>query len=211
LKLARQHNFSLVLTNLLPELAFELKRGLGLNLDAEHCQVFADIDRGLDWCEQQILAAATPLAIPPEPVRLVDQLTQLFLTADQARRFVAYLTAQTVPADHYIFRPGEIDGGLYFIESGQVTVLLEQANGRSKRLQTCTSGHLLGEMRFYGKAPLSTAVVTDVPSQLYHLPKESFSRMQQEAPDLAQALQAHIVTILCDSLLRREQQLKVMQ
>jgi SulP family sulfate permease len=48
-------------------------------------------------------------------------------------------------------------------------------------------------------------------SHLYYLPKETFERMEQEAPDLVQALQTYIVNILCDSLLRREQQLRVMQ
>jgi SulP family sulfate permease len=163
LKLARKQDFSLVLTNLLPALADELKRGLGITLDAEPCRVFPDIDHGLEWCEQQILAT-TPLEPELSTVpRFVDQLTQLFLTEGQAQRFVTYLSPQAFPAGHYLFRAGEAHPGLYFIESGQVSVLLEQANGNSKRLQTCTSGHLLGEMRFYDKPPLSTSVVTDVP------------------------------------------------
>ena len=209
LKLAHQQNFSLVLTNLLPELELEIQRGI--NLDSDMCRMFADIDRGLEWCEQQILSETMPLTPSSETIPLCDQLTQLFLTAEQASRFVTYLSPQSYPAEHYIFRQGEMHTGLYFIESGQVSVLLEQASGHRKRLQTCTSGHLLGEMRFYSKAPLSTSVVTDVPSQLYYLSKETFERMQQDAPDLVDALQAYIVRILCDSLLRREQQLQVMQ
>lgn len=209
LKLAHQQHFSLVLTNLLPELKQKLNRGI--SLDSELCHVFADIDRGLEWCEQQILSeiiASSPLS---ESAPLRDQLAQIFLTANQASDFITYLSPQAYPAGHYIFRQGEIHTGLYFIESGQVSVLLEQANGHRKRLQTCTSGHLLGEMRFYSKAPLSTSVVTDVPSQLYYLSQETFERMQKDAPALVHALEAYIVRILCDSLLRREQQLKVMQ
>lgn len=208
LKLARQQNFLVVLTNLSADLQLALQRGI--NLDSDRCQLFTDIDRGLEWCEQQILALAAP-AVAPEQTCFTDQLTQIFLTPDQAKDFISYLSLQTLPARHYIFRQGEVHTGLYFIKSGQVSVLLEQANGHSKRLQTCTTGHLLGEMRFYSKAPLSTSVVTDVPSQLYYLSKESFEDLQQNAPELAQALQTYIVTILCDSLLRREQQLKVMQ
>ncbi|MEB3210319.1 MAG: SulP family inorganic anion transporter [Leptolyngbyaceae bacterium] len=209
LKLARQHDFLLVLTNLAADLKEELQ--LGINLDGGGCQLFEDIDRGLEWCEQHILSSSDPADASPDEKGLVEQLSQLFLTPEQARRFVPYMNLETLPANHYVFRRGEAHAGLCFIESGQVSVLLEQANGHTKRLQTCTGGHLLGEMRFYNKVPLSTSVVTDVPSRLYYLSKETFERMQQEAPDLVQALQAHIVTILCDSLLRREQQLKVMQ
>jgi SulP family sulfate permease len=214
LKLARQQDFALVLANLLPELEATLQRGLGVHW-GDRCHVFADIDRGLEWCEQQIFAAMPqPLGLEPSNAVASDSIAQLvtpFLTADQAQRFVTYLSPQTFPAGHYLFRAGEAHPGLYFIESGQVSVLLEQANGNSKRLQTCTRGHLLGEMRFYDKPPLSTSVVTDVQTQLYYLPKETFEHMDQAAPDLVQALQAYIVTLLCDSLLRREQQLRVIQ
>jgi SulP family sulfate permease len=68
--------------------------------------------------------------------------------------------------------------------------LLELEDGRTKRLQTCSGGHLLGEMRFYDKAPLSSSVVTDTPSRVYALSQDAFQRMQQEAPDLVQALAA---------------------
>ncbi|MGB3570669.1 MAG: SulP family inorganic anion transporter [Phormidesmis sp.] len=244
LKLARQQDFHLVLTNLLPELQQELKRGLRLELKPSHspdsqqeslpsselgsqpssepgsqpdrCHMAVDIDRGLEWCEQQILSAVKSSNLQPdfaEPIftGITEQLADLFLSEQQAQRFVSYLKPQSLPTGYYIFRKGDPQTGLYFIESGQVSVLLEQANGQNKRLQTCVSGHILGEMRFYSKSPLSTTVVTDMPSQLYCLSKENFEQMQQESPDLAQALQAHIVKILCDSLLRREQQLRVMQ
>jgi len=251
LKLARQQNFHLVLTNLLPELQQELKRGLGLELKSSHspdsqpssesghsldsrpsseseslpssepssepesqsdrCHIAVDIDRGLEWCEQQILSAVKLSNLQPDFAGITEQLADLFLSEQQAQRFVSYLKPQFLPAGYYIFRKGDPQTGLYFIESGQVSVLLEQANGQNKRLQTCIRGHILGEMRFYSKEPLSTIVVTDTPSQLYCLSKENFEQMQEESPDLAQALQAYIVKILCDSLLRREQQLRVMQ
>jgi SulP family sulfate permease len=209
LKLARKQDFSLVFTNLAPDLQYELQRGL--QLDSDRCTIVEDIDRGLEWCEQQILSGSTEAIAPLEDDSFAHHLTHQFLTSEQAGRFISYLALQTLPANHYIFRQGEAHAGLYFIESGQVSVLLEQSNGHTKRLQTCCRGHLLGEMRFYNKVPLSTSVITDVPSRLYYLSKEAFDRMQHDAPDLVQALQAHIVTILCDSLLRREQQLKVMQ
>lgn len=208
LKLARQHDFLLVLTNLSAALEQELRRGA--DLAPERCQRLPDIDRGLEWCEQQLLPT---LAAPPTaaPHGLAERLAQLFLTPEQAERFLTYLQPETFAPGQYVFRQGASHTGLYFIASGQVSVLLEQGNAQNKRLQTCTSGHLLGEMRFYDKVPLSTSVVADKPSQLYALSKSTYKQMQQTDPDLVQALQAHIVNLLCDSLLRREQQLRVIQ
>lgn len=209
LKLAQTHDFTLVLTNLLPAFATALEQGQGLAIDSDRCQVLADLDRGLEWCEQQILTATATTPEPPVP--LVNHLTERFLTADQARQFMTYLEPRWFPADHAIFQAGERRPELYFIESGQVSVLLALGDGCTKRLQTCSSGHLLGEMRFYNKLPLSSSVVTDTPSQLYSLSQEAYGRMQDTAPDLVQALQRYIVEILCDSLIRRGEQLRVMQ
>lgn len=211
LKLAKKHDFILCLTNLRPDFENALERGQGLDLEGNLCQVFSDIDRGLEWCEQQILTSVKSSPDQDTTLSLQEHLVRLFLTPDQAAQFIAYLEPQTLPAGHFIFRQGESRSELYFIESGQVSVLLELADGRTKRLQTCSSGHLLGEMRFFDKVPLSSSVITDTPSQLYSLSKNTFHRMQQEAPELVQALQQHIVEILCESLIRRGEQIRVMQ
>lgn len=209
LKLARKHDFIVVLTNLLPEFEAALIRGQGLNVQSDRCQILPDLDRGLEWCEQQVLGNIAESSEIPTP--LTDHLSRLFLTPQQAQQFVTYLEHHDLPAEHYIFRQGEIRPELYFIESGQVSVLLELEDGRTKRLQTCSGGHLLGEMRFYDKVPLSSSVVTDTPTQVYSLSRATFQRMAAEAPELVQALQQHIVEILCESLIRRGEQLRVMQ
>ena len=213
LKLANRYDFTLVLTNLLPELAAALEQGKGLDLGSQRCQVFPDLDRGLEWCEGLILGQGSCQITQPEdsPPALLSHLTRLFLTADQAQQFITYLAPHDLPAGHAIFAPEEQRPELYFIESGQVSVLLELDDGRTKRLQTCSAGHLLGEMRFFDKTPLSSSVVTDSPSRVYSLSKAAFQRMQQQAPDLVQALQTHIVEILCESLIRRGEQLRIMQ
>lgn len=213
LKLANQNDFTLVLTNLLPELAEALERGKGLDLGSQRCQVFPDLDRGLEWCEGLILGQILcPLAQPDDSAAaLVSHLSRLFLTTDQAQRFMPYLEPHDLPAGYAIFKPGEPRPELYFIESGQVSVLLELDDGRTKRLQTCSAGHILGEMRFFDKTPLSSSVVTDTPSRVYSLSREAFNQMQQQAPDLVQALQQHVVEILCESLIRRGEQLRIMQ
>ncbi|MEM1368682.1 MAG: SulP family inorganic anion transporter [Cyanobacteria bacterium P01_H01_bin.15] len=209
LKLARRHKFHLVLTNLNPEFEAQLQRGQGLEIPSKDCQRFLDIDRGLEWCEQQILLNRN--SDPSSADKLTEQLTQLFITPEQAQQFSTYLEPCSVPSCHYIFRRGEKVKDLYFVESGQVSVLLDMPDGSTKRLQTCRQGSVLGEMRFFGQVPLSTLVVTDSPSQLYRLSLDAFERMKTQDAALAQALQSYIVRLLCNSLIRREEQLRVIQ
>jgi len=203
LQLARKHDFVAIHTNLAPETRAKLERGGGLA--AEHCQTFPDLDRGLEWCENQLLADA-PFCETTEPFE--RQLEKLFLERDRVPQFVSYLIPYDVEAGHVLFERGAGDR-LYFIESGQVSVLLELENGQAKRLETHTQGHVLGEMRFYGKPPLSTSVVADLPSRLHAFEREAFERMKVEAPELAHAVQTYLAELLCDSLARREQQLRL--
>lgn len=207
LKIARQQNLTLVYTNLLPTLETQLRQGGGIDEDESRCQILPDLDRGLEWCENQLLQETGATA--DQKSSLKEQLTDLFLTAEQAEDFAAYLIPQSVVAGEVIFEAGADQQCLYFIESGQVSVLLDLPNGQTKRLQTHSQGSVLGEMRFYGKPPLSSLVVADEPSQLYRLDRDTFEKMKQAHPELAYALQEYIVRFLCDSLTRREEQVRI--
>ncbi|AFZ42535.1 cyclic nucleotide-binding protein [Halothece sp. PCC 7418] len=207
LKIARQQNLTLVYTNLLPKLETQLRQGGGIDDEEQRCHILPDLDRGLEWCEKQLLQENSPET--GQKSSLKEQLTDLFLTPEQAEDFAEYLVPQSVVAGEVIFEAGADQQCLYFIESGQVSVLLDLPNGQTKRLQTHCQGSVLGEMRFYGKPPLSSLVVADHPSQLYRLDRDTFEKMKQAHPDLAYALQEYIVRFLCDSLTRREEQVRI--
>ncbi|MFW6359093.1 MAG: cyclic nucleotide-binding domain-containing protein, partial [Chroococcales cyanobacterium] len=206
LKIARQRNLTLVYTNLLPKLEEQLRKGGGIEEDEARCQILPDLDRGLEWCENELLKDILP---HKKEKPLKEQLTRLFLTPEQAEEFIRYLKPKQVEAGEVIFEAGAKQECLYFIESGQVSVLLDLPNGQTKRLQTHSQGAVLGEMRFYGKPPLSSLVTADSPSQLYQLDRATFEKMKQESPHLAYALQEYIVRFLCDSLTRREEQVRI--
>ncbi|MFP4253594.1 MAG: SulP family inorganic anion transporter [Halothece sp.] len=206
LKIARQRNLTLVYTNLLPKLEEQLRKGGGIEEDEARCQILPDLDRGLEWCENELLKDILP---HKKEKPLKEQLTRLFLTPEQAEEFIRYLKPKQVEAGEVIFEAGAKQECLYFIESGQVSVLLDLPNGQTKRLQTHSQGAVLGEMRFYGKPPLSSLVTADSPSQLYQLDRATLEKMKQESPHLAYALQEYIVRFLCDSLTRREEQVRI--
>ncbi|MDB9314750.1 SulP family inorganic anion transporter [Spirulina sp. CS-785/01] len=214
LKLAKKHNITLVFTNLSSDFQQQLKRGEGLEIPDNACsidphptcQIFSDMDRGLEWCEKQLL---TPIEIPKIPFSA--HLTQQFLNAEQVPPFLEYLKPQQVAADETVFKQGAASNSLFFVESGQISVLLDLEGGKSKRLQTVREGGILGEMRFYGKPPLSTAVIADNNSLLQELTRESFEQMKQHHPQLASQLEGYIIRVLCDSLTRREQQLRIIR
>jgi len=216
-QLARRRQLKLVFTNLSVPFRQQLQRGEGADFPADAsasdpaatCQQFADLDRGLEWCEEQILQAAgsVPAALP-----LTAHLQAQFLPeAEAAETFARYLAPRQFPAGSELFAAEAASDSLYFVASGQVSVLLELPDGSTKRLQRVSAGGVLGEMRFYGQPPLSTRVVVETPSELYELTRAAFMRLQQEQPALASQLEGYIIRLLCESLRRREQQLRVMR
>jgi len=207
LKLARQYNLTVVYTNLSPQMKHQLQQGGGLDeQQQQRCQILPDLDRGLEWCENQLLQQT---GYQSANLPLQEKLSQLFLTPQQAEAFMKYLTPEKVDTGDIIFEAEANKQCLYFIESGQVSILLELPDGQTKRLKTHSNGSLLGEMRFYGKPPLSSLVKADCPTQLYRLDRETFEIMKNQAPELTYALQDYIVRLLCDNLTDREEQVRI--
>jgi SulP family sulfate permease len=216
LKIAKQEKITLVFTNVSAEFQAILQQGQAIALDKTQCalfpepscQLFPDMDRGLEWCEN-LLLRTTESSEPSIPLGTL--LTQMFLSPAQVYPFLSYLEPKVVAAEEVIYQQGQASDYLYFVESGRVSVLLQLEEGCSKRLQTVTGGNILGEMRFYGKPPLSTTVVAEAETQLYGLSQSAFRVMKLENPSLANQLEEYIVRVLCDSLTRREQQLRVIR
>jgi SulP family sulfate permease len=209
LKIARQHQIKLIFTNLSPDFQHRLARGDGLEENATDCLIFPDIDRGLEWCENEILATVAPPA-PRCALRLPTLLAPIFPDPEQVTHFLPYLEKRAIAATEAIYA-GEYaeEQVLYFLAAGRVNVLLQLDDGNTKRMQTLEPGALIGEMRFYGKPPLSTRVIAVTDCILYGLSQSAFGSLKQEQPAIASQLERHIIQLLCDSLARREQQLRI--
>ena len=70
-------------------------------------------------------------------------------------------------------------GDIYFVQDGQVTVMLEQEEGPPVRLETMGGG-VLGEIGFYLGYERTASVVVDVPSRIYRLSGESLQGLLEE-------------------------------
>lgn len=146
-------------------------------------QVFPDLDRGLKWCENQILE--TSKLSSHHFIPLVEQLKSLLPNSQQIVKLMKYVEPLQLREGDFLFKQGELSESLYFLESGQVSVILELSSGQTKRLRTYNSGIILGEISLYGNVPRSASVVADEPSCLYHLSTKAFAKIETEEPQLA--------------------------
>ncbi|MGK7872505.1 MAG: SLC26A/SulP transporter family protein [Xenococcaceae cyanobacterium] len=204
-QLARQQGFSLVFTSLSSKDEQQLHKGGCLMRDSI-CQVFSDLDRGLEWCENCILDQQ--ITTVSDSFSLLEQLETMFPNAEEMNKLTTYLQPVKLKAGELLFRQGEPSNGLYLLESGQVSVILELSGRKTKRLRSYNSSTILGEMGLYAKEPRSASVVAEVTSHLYHLSTEAFARIEAEEPRLAASLHKFIVNLLAERLKWREEELR---
>ncbi|NEO84014.1 MAG: cyclic nucleotide-binding domain-containing protein [Spirulina sp. SIO3F2] len=191
----------LIFTTLNPSISNQLaSHGSVIREQDEAVQVFADLDRAVEWCEAKILESFhlrrkrfLPLAI---------HLEDFFTDTRHIRPFMKYLERCRLEAGDMLFAQGEPADALYFLESGQVSLFLTLDDGQSKRLQTSSAGTVLGDVGLYRRAAHRASGVADQPSRLYKLAGTALMQMQTEAPHLAAAFHESIARLLADQVVR---------
>lgn len=205
--MARRHHLYLIFTSLKPAVHQALEQGGCLDSDDDLVQVFPDIDRGLEWCENKILEMQAKDR--GSRISLADQIgvQEFFTDADQVAQFMGYFEPRQIPEGHVLFRQGDPSDGLYFLENGQLSIQLRLQDGSTRRVRTYHGGTIIGEMGLYGNRPRMASAVATQPSHLYFLSLEAFKRMERETPLLAMAFHRFAVNLLASRLRYAEKQI----
>ena len=190
-----QQQLTLVFANLPLRIQQQLQQG-GV-LQAEACQVFPDLDRGIEWCENQILEAIPQRRRRSLPLAL--QLDNLFTNGDHVSGFMDYLEELDMEVGQVLFQQGDRADALYLIELGEVTLLSSVAD-QTRRIQSLGAGNLVGEIDFYLRVPHQTSAIVDQPSTLYRLSQDSAQEMRQDHPEVAATFQEFVIGTLSDRL-----------
>jgi SulP family sulfate permease len=196
--LALSDGLVLVMTNLSPGLHDQME-ACGLSLEPRpSLHTFADFDRGVEWCENELLRAQ---GVDPriESEAVAEMLTRELPDDVDAREVMAYMERRNVDEGRYLTRQGERADDLFFIESGQVTVLLALEEGAVVRLLTTGLG-TIGEVGLYTGLERTASVVAEAPSVVYRLTLAALDRMEREDPRLAAAFHKFIARRLATRL-----------
>jgi len=197
-QLASSRGVTLVLIGLDDRLRRGLERG-GFAEDPDGGVLFLpDLDRGVQWCEDRLLEeAGAPSTEEPPP--LEEQLRAALGSVDPAW-VLPYLEAVEVDAGETVMRQDEPSDGLYFLESGRLTVQLESAEGERMRLRTMGPGTVVGEVTLYLGTPRTASVVAEVPSRLHRLSADALAHMERGDPTVAAAVHRMFARLLAERL-----------
>lgn len=106
------------------------------------------------------------------------------LTRDQWGLLASYLRPLDLPAGQVLFAQGTTDRSLYLIESGSLSVHLEDEHQR-KRLAIVGAGSVVGEGAFFSHRPRSATVQACAPCKLWVLMAMRFAELANRQPVVA--------------------------
>lgn len=143
---------------------------------------FPDIDRALEWTEDDLLresaaGGATELSLGEVPL-LRD------FSVDQIKSLRGWLEPVAWPAGHVVFRSGDLGSALYLVTRGRASVHIAHGQG-DIRLVTFAPGAVVGELALLDRGPRSATVTVDEDLAGFALSAASFDGLCQRQPDLA--------------------------
>ena len=147
----------------------------------QHDLFFPDIDRAIEWAEDDLLrkfaGPATELGLGEVP------LLRNF-SKDQIEGLRSWLEPVAWAAGHVVFRSGEPGSALYLVTKGRASVHIVHAEG-DIRLVTFAPGAVIGELALLDRGLRSATVTVDEDLAGFALGATAFDGLCQNRPDIA--------------------------
>lgn len=139
-------------------------------LDAESLLRFAETDRALEWCEDQVIAGQNRARGVSEPVPLVAQSLCQGFSEEEIERLCRACRPRSFSAREIIFGAGDPAESFFFILSGLVDILVKTKGKRERRLVTMSPGMSFGEFALVteGARSATARAVADTTCQEIH-------------------------------------------
>ena len=181
----------------------------------EGCRMFADLDRGLEWCESQLLGETPQAQGEPGVEPPVHEILARWLpNPESADRLLNYLQREELATGQSLMRRGDVPDDLYILTSGQLTAQRDQTEGSGReplRLQTQRPVQIVGEIGFYLGQARSADVIADEPSVVYRLSADELRRMEVQDPALASALHRLVVNLVSSRVMHLTEAVDALQ
>lgn len=182
-----EHDRSLLLSRLPTATAVAtVLHDLGVTAAVRHDHVFHDIDRALEWAEDELIRLHAPEAVAPGERAFASLDVMAGLGDGDRAAFARLLVRRHYARGEIVFREGDIGRDLYIIAAGAASVTLRLAGeGRENRLATFSAGTIFGELALLDPGPRSATIVADEDLVCYVLGESAFDRLQRDHPAVA--------------------------
>jgi sulfate permease, SulP family len=186
--LAEANRFELVLAGASDRVREQLERG-GVRSSEGVVAFLPDLDRGLQRCEDVLLAeAAVPAPTGEAPA------------SEMPPGLGPYLERDSLPEGTVLMRQDEPPTDVVVLASGRLRVEAVTSAGTSMRLRTIRPGVVVGEVAMYTGAARTADVVADTPVDVLRLSAEAIRRIESEDPELAAAVHRWLARTIAERL-----------
>lgn len=122
--------------------------------------------------------------------------------------WVRHLEAVELLAGDVLFRQGDPAESLYFVEAGEIAVVLEIPGAGRVPVRRFGPGQCLGEMALYRRDTRAATVEALAPSRLWRLTAAQLQVIERETPALAVAMHRHVAGLLAERVAFANTELK---
>ncbi len=156
-------------------------------LDAGRLEVFPDLDRATEWCEERLLAAHGPAPAPQPRTDLAEHRLARGLDPSQLAALEEAVVPLLFEEGERIFAVGDPADAAFLLLEGEVTLELEIA-GTRRRLATLSPGFSFGEFAFADASARPVSVRAETAGECLVLSLDAFERIGERTPALQAAL-----------------------
>lgn len=116
----------------------------------------------------------------------------------EQRRMLAFASDRRVlKPDEVLFRIGDVPPGAFVLISGVLTSRdKHETGGEAHMIEIDQPGTVIGELAMIAKHPRRSTVTAKTEAELLLVPRETFSKLMQQFPDLAAKAAAKVQTDL---------------
>jgi CRP-like cAMP-binding protein len=156
--------------------------------NAAGIRTFAQLEAGIEWCENALIEQASRGHGADRPCELPDQQLCKGMSEAEIARLSTYCERTSFPRGATVIRKGEAADRLFFVVSGECSATLDIAGGQQKRLSTIAPGMAFGEAGVLTGGVRTADVRADTALECLLLTRDAFERMGREEPPLQNAL-----------------------
>lgn len=183
-------------------------------LSKQELRVFSDLDHGLEWIEENLLAEdekkSKKIAAAEQDSSPMERVLSKYFGEANMRILLEHCESQELEKGAYVFRAGETGDSLYFIENGEVSAMLKLGDGTALRLHSFGAGSIVGEMGLYQKNPRSADVTADDTCRVRRLTAEKLSVLEKTHPDVAAQFHRFVIEHLSLRLAAANEEIQIL-
>lgn len=166
------------------------------------------LDAALEAEEEEMLKAYdSPISVRS----MIDWLTDVAGSPALAQVLFDHMRPAPRDANSYFCHQGDPTDGLFFIERGPVSVILERADHPGLRVRKFGRHTLAGEVGFFLNTPRSASLLATHEAVVWFLSRAEFDRFMTTHPEAALAVASYVIRQQAERLIFANQQIESMQ